>query len=582
MKILLNLILFFSLFSCGNEKSVNPVTPEFNKAESSSNETSNESKSDKLNVSVRREKISKEDLDKEINSENKSESYNETVLRILDENLETSKPSFKIDTSYSLFTIIKDEFNTHKEPHFKSDTYTEFNRELIEVLKLQSFERDYRVQLQSVSSFENAKILYSKSEGGHADDSIDFVSLDKSNNHIYNLPLFYDFKKDGYSIVIESTFSEDKIIRTVTEEIGWRAVGRDGHFVIPKSITTQSYSIQSNGLLELLSEEIVNRDFEVYRELHIDIECNEWNSSADLLEYHKDSIGWYKSENGIWQDSIRGQEFKFNMWPPLNQEKYYYSNITSYIRFPLDSIIAEPKKLLRFMLKDSAQNLVKWVYPLEDSKLLQGKNYLNAKVRNNGMRSISVLSDDGKLNYTCYQYGDLIFVNVVTDSIDEDDLTVPDGERMVYNMKGEIVYQEISLMPNSKASCSFDARFVSFINGGISTEDGYLFPTEIVLYDLELQKYIIREQSNTKCFKSGLNKDSAWFTLTIGGCKNQHADDIYMANLTDGRIYKLNVKEVSHFNFKVCPDFELTAVGKKIRQPVFLDRDFTELDSWPF
>jgi hypothetical protein len=182
-------------------------------------------------------------------------------------------------------------------------------------------------------------------------------------------------------------------------------------------------------------------------------------------------------------------------------------------------------------------------------------------------------TDSGIITDVSYQVGDLLCVNIFSGE---------EGESLIYNLKGELVFNKLGLRQSKILTVSKDSRFVAMQNGGVSSEDGIILPIEAIVYDLKLKEYVLNFRNESQCLNSGIRRDSDCFIIAFESCMPQNTEELFVCNLSDNRISKLNLEDINYFKMKVCPEFELVAVGKNIRQQVYFDKDFTELDAWPF
>lgn len=104
-------------------------------------------------------------------------------------------------------------------------------------------------QFSCLRTFQSAKILYRRTEGGHSDDAIELVSV--KGDSVFRLPLYHHFGKDGYDLLIESEIDEGLIRRTVVERYGWE----DDPEKQPRSETRQVFRLEKDGSISLVEEE---------------------------------------------------------------------------------------------------------------------------------------------------------------------------------------------------------------------------------------------------------------------------------------------------------------------------------------
>jgi hypothetical protein len=104
-------------------------------------------------------------------------------------------------------------------------------------------------QFICLRTFQAAKILYRRTEGGHSDDAIDLVSV--KGDSICRLPLYHHFGKEGYDLLIQSELDGRLIRRTVVERYGWESDPEKQ----PRSETLQLFRLEKNGSIALVEEE---------------------------------------------------------------------------------------------------------------------------------------------------------------------------------------------------------------------------------------------------------------------------------------------------------------------------------------
>ena len=108
---------------------------------------------------------------------------------------------------------------------------------------------------------DQCKIVYSRTEGGHAADAIALIVVDRTAGVAYTLNLLSWYGKEGLIRVIESEVVDQRTFkRKITEHLGWAADSRSQ----PRIETTQIFELSLKGEIQLTSEETTNYNIEKY------------------------------------------------------------------------------------------------------------------------------------------------------------------------------------------------------------------------------------------------------------------------------------------------------------------------------
>ena len=171
-------------------------------------------------------------------------------------------PSFTIDTSAR---VLKGEIDKYQSMQCEDKEFFnqhEFNLKLHIGYKNSSAQtrltdgKSFCLKSMDLNEAAFAKLIYSRNEGGHTSDQISIVMLNEEKNKLSRLPLSYSFKRDGYELVVESKWKENKVVRKLIERYGWPNLHPDSLAYQPRKEILQTIEIKSDGEFETLEEQV--------------------------------------------------------------------------------------------------------------------------------------------------------------------------------------------------------------------------------------------------------------------------------------------------------------------------------------
>lgn len=306
--------------------------------------------------------------------------------------------------------------------------------------------------------------------------------------------------------------------------------------------------------------------------------------------------GWIMTPDSIWIDTMRNEEHKYNSYPPHVNNKTYYPNFT--VTFP--SQMESPINVQEFFdiyVKGLDQSFVKNVNPIKDSQ--------NESIRTLGILKINELSrrylsgfavssepkdqesntkrepNRGSFAFDLKQYGD-VFISQISFSQSED-FTDIQTEVIIYDNKGELIFQNTRTNSISTINVSKNKNFLFESGGGAITED-FSSAHFTTIYNLTNGEIYWNKSSNVDCITSGIVRGTNMAMINIQKeCDHKREDnEAYAFDLEKMSIYKFSsTDKIRISKIRISDQLDFYYNSKTGRQALSLENDFKQIPSLP-
>ncbi len=313
-------------------------------------------------------------------------------------------------------------------------------------------------------------------------------------------------------------------------------------------------------------------------------------------ENNIDSTAGFLTSEGRWIDTI--------IKPGENSSSYngvsYYPNFTAYLPQTVEEF-SNPYRDIKAYVKTDKQQPVKWIYPLEESELFNGRNVEITKITaiNNHSLSVDIKIDrnkeyrsivgDDQISISTGQLSNNLFycqlIYYITDGVR---LKLAKTEISYYDSQGN---QFVHIIRDGSISSNItpNKKYLYLSGGGLITENTKL-PFTGAIYDIENKEYIWEKTFNCKSIGVGTYdqiSNTIWIKYYLEGCANPNDSTLLVLFNTDSnKIYKYISYEKAlparvSLNNKNRLYYTVKEGEKWVKKYLTLEEDFKLIDELP-